>query len=117
MKLDTIIKHLGIRDDGERHRAYEDAEDLYKVLLGIETPEATDLATRLEKFIKGSASGIFNQQSNFDIKNKFISGSNEIDFKVDDETQKIQIHSELSENFFFFAFRCSLFEIGTHPKE
>jgi type IV secretory pathway VirB4 component len=46
-------------------------EDLYKVFLGYETPEAAELATRLEKFIKGSASGIFNQQSNFDIKNKF----------------------------------------------
>ncbi len=46
-------------------------EDLYKVFLGYETPEAAEMATRLEKFIKGSASGIFNQQSNFDIKNRF----------------------------------------------
>ena len=46
-------------------------EDLYKVLLGFETAEAAELATRMEKFIKGSASGIFNQQSNFDIKNHF----------------------------------------------
>lgn len=46
-------------------------EDLYKVFLGFETPEAAELATRLEKFIKGSASGIFNNHSNFDIKNKF----------------------------------------------
>lgn len=46
-------------------------EDLYKVFLGFETPEAQELATRLEKFIKGSASGIFNNHSNFDIKNKF----------------------------------------------
>ncbi len=46
-------------------------EDLYKILLGIESPEAAELAARLEKFIKGSASGIFNQQSNFDIKNSF----------------------------------------------
>ena len=30
-----------------------------------------ELALRLEKFIKGSMSGIFNQQSNFDIKNPF----------------------------------------------
>lgn len=44
-------------------------EDLYKVLLGMEDPIAKDLALRLEKFIKGSMSGIFNQQSNFDIKN------------------------------------------------
>lgn len=46
-------------------------EDLYKVLLGYETDEAAELATRLEKFIKGSAAGVFNQQSNFDIKNDF----------------------------------------------
>lgn len=44
-------------------------EDLYKVLLGMEDPIARDLALRLEKFIKGSMSGIFNQQSNFNIKN------------------------------------------------
>lgn len=44
-------------------------EDLYKVLLGYETATARDLAYRLEKFIKGSAAGIFNQQSNFDITN------------------------------------------------
>jgi type IV secretory pathway VirB4 component len=46
-------------------------EDLYKVLLGMEDPSAKELALRLEKFIKGSLSGIFNQQSNFDIKNPF----------------------------------------------
>lgn len=46
-------------------------EDLYKTLLSYENPEAIELATRLEKFVRGSASGIFNQQSNFDIKNRF----------------------------------------------
>lgn len=46
-------------------------EDLYKILLGMETPEARELSDRLEKFVRGSASGIFNQQSNFDIKNPF----------------------------------------------
>lgn len=44
-------------------------EDLYKVLLGMEDPMAKDLALRLEKFIKGSLSGIFNQQSNLDLAN------------------------------------------------
>jgi len=44
-------------------------EDLYKVLLGMEDNAARELALRLEKFIKGSLSGIFNQQSNFDLKN------------------------------------------------
>ncbi len=46
-------------------------EDLYKILIGMETPEAKELSDRLEKFVRGSASGIFNQQSNFDIKNPF----------------------------------------------
>ncbi len=44
-------------------------EDLYKTLLGMETQPSKDLAFRLEKFIKGSAAGIFNQQSNFEINN------------------------------------------------
>lgn len=44
-------------------------EDLYKTLVGMEDPAAQELALRLEKFIKGSLSGIFNQQSNFDLKN------------------------------------------------
>lgn len=43
-------------------------EDLYKVLIGMESVEAKELADRLEKFVRGSASGIFNQFSNFDIK-------------------------------------------------
>jgi type IV secretory pathway VirB4 component len=44
-------------------------EDLYKVLLGMENEAAREMAFRLEKFIKGSAAGIFNQTSNFDITN------------------------------------------------
>lgn len=46
-------------------------EDLYKVFMGMETPEAKELAGRLEKFVMGSAAGIFNQRSNFDIQNHF----------------------------------------------
>lgn len=46
-------------------------EDLYKVLLGMEEQTAKSLSDRLEKFIKGSLAGIFNQQSNLDIKNPF----------------------------------------------
>jgi len=46
-------------------------EDLYKVFMGMETEEAKELAGRLEKFVMGSAAGIFNQRSNFDIKNHF----------------------------------------------
>lgn len=46
-------------------------EDLYKALLGMEEPLARGLADRLERFVKGSLIGIFNQQSNIDIKNTF----------------------------------------------
>lgn len=46
-------------------------EDLYKALLGMEDAAAKGLADRLERFVKGSLIGIFNQQSNIDIKNTF----------------------------------------------
>ncbi len=46
-------------------------EDLYKVLLGMEDSNAQQLASRLEKFIKGSLAGVFNQQSNLNLKNPF----------------------------------------------
>ena len=45
-------------------------EDLYKTLLNMEEPEAKDLSFRLEKYIKGGFSGLFNQQTNYDIKNR-----------------------------------------------
>ncbi len=44
-------------------------EDLYKVLLGMEEENAKRLAERLEKFVKGSLAGIFNQKSNLNLKN------------------------------------------------
>lgn len=44
-------------------------EDLYKSLMGMEESEAKRLAERLEKFVKGSLAGIFNQRSNLDLKN------------------------------------------------
>lgn len=46
-------------------------EDLYKVLIGMEETEAKSLADKLEKFIKGSLAGLFNQSSTVDIKNTF----------------------------------------------
>ncbi len=46
-------------------------EDLYKALLGMEDDAAKGLADRLERFVKGSLIGIFNQQSNLDIRNTF----------------------------------------------
>ena len=46
-------------------------EDLYKTLLGMENPKAQSLADRLEKFIRGSFSGIIDQPSNIKISNPF----------------------------------------------
>lgn len=47
-------------------------EDLYKAVIGFETPAAMDIAARLEKFITGSFRGIFDQKSNIDIKNQLV---------------------------------------------
>ncbi|MFZ5932686.1 MAG: LAGLIDADG family homing endonuclease [Patescibacteria group bacterium] len=46
-------------------------EDLYKTLVGMETSEAMDLAARIEKFVRGSFVGIFDKQTNVDIRNPF----------------------------------------------
>ncbi|MCA9397228.1 ATP-binding protein [candidate division WWE3 bacterium] len=46
-------------------------EDLYKVLLGMEEQEAKSLADRLQKFVMGSAKGLFDQHTNVDIHNTF----------------------------------------------
>jgi len=44
-------------------------EDLYKALIGMEDAVARGLADRIEKFVKGSLVGIFDQQSNMEITN------------------------------------------------
>jgi len=46
-------------------------EDLYKALIGRETPEALDLAARLEKYVRGSFVGLFDKHTNVDINNPF----------------------------------------------
>jgi hypothetical protein len=45
-------------------------EDLYKVLLGADEPEAKGMAERLEKYIKGSLAGIFDAQSTINLSSK-----------------------------------------------
>lgn len=70
--LVMTYKLKGITQDPETFKIEPPLlEDLYKVFVGMETPEGHELADRLEKFVQGSASGIFNHQSNFDIKNPF----------------------------------------------
>ena len=46
-------------------------EDLYKALIGMESKEAQNLSSRLEKFIKGSFRGIFDQKSTVELNNPF----------------------------------------------
>lgn len=46
-------------------------EDLYKILVGMEIPDALDLAARIEKFVRGSFVGIFDKQTNIGIENPF----------------------------------------------
>jgi len=46
-------------------------EDLYKALIGMETKEALDLAARIEKFVKGSFTGIFDKQTNIQLNSHF----------------------------------------------
>jgi conjugal transfer ATP-binding protein TraC len=45
-------------------------EDLYKTLVGMEDAIARGLADRIEKFVKGSLVGIFDQQTNVEIRNQ-----------------------------------------------
>ena len=61
----------GITQDPTTHKNEPPLlEDLYKVFIGMEQEAAQKLAFRFEKFIKGSASSIFNSQSNFKFSNK-----------------------------------------------
>ncbi len=69
--VETYAQKGITQDPGTQTKTPPLMEDLYKTLLGMEDANAKELALRIEKFIKGSLSGIFNQQSNFDIKNPF----------------------------------------------
>lgn len=70
--LVLTYKQKGITPDPETQTGEPPlVEDLYKTLIGMEEESARHLAERLEKFVKGSLSGIFNQQSNLHFKNPF----------------------------------------------
>lgn len=72
--LIQTYKMKGITPDPESQKGKEMPliEDLYKVLIGMEEPGASKLAASIERFIKGSFAGLFNSQTNVDIKNKFV---------------------------------------------
>ena len=58
-------------DPGTQKKEPPLLEDLYKVLVGMEEAAAESLAARLEKYVKGSSRGVFDQHTNIDIKNTF----------------------------------------------
>lgn len=70
--LVLTYKMKGITPDPETQKNEPPLmEDLYKALVGMEEPESQTLADRMEKFVKGSFRGIFDQPSNVDISNTF----------------------------------------------
>ena len=67
--LIMTYKMKGITPDPETQKKEAPLmEDLYKTLIGMEEPSAKTLANRVEKFVKGSFRGIFDQRSTVDIK-------------------------------------------------
>ncbi len=74
--LDRALKQTyrlkGITDDPKTQNLPPPLmEDLYKVLIGMEEKVAVDLASRLERFVRGSLSGIFSSPSNIALNNSF----------------------------------------------
>ena len=70
--LVATYKAKGITQDPEtQNREPPLMEDLYKALIGMEVEAALDLAARIEKFVKGSYVGIFDQHTNIEINNPF----------------------------------------------
>ncbi len=62
----------GITEDPETHsKEVPVMEDLYKVLMGMDEPEAKNLSARLERYVKGSLAGIFNQRTTVNLNNPF----------------------------------------------
>ena len=58
-------------DPGTQKKEPPLLEDLYKVLVGMEEAAAESLAARLEKYVKGSSRGVFDQHTNINITNTF----------------------------------------------
>jgi conjugal transfer ATP-binding protein TraC len=69
--LILTYKQKGITPDpATQHKEPPLMEDLYKTLIGMEDPLSRGLADRIEKFVKGSLVGIFDQQTNVEIRNQ-----------------------------------------------
>lgn len=69
--LILTYKQKGITPDPSTHSKEPPLmEDLYKTLVGMEELLAKGLADRIEKFVKGSLVGIFDQQTNIEIRSQ-----------------------------------------------
>lgn len=69
--LIMTYRQKGITPDPATHKNEPPLmEDLYKTLVGMEETLAKGLADRIEKFVKGSLVGIFDQQTNVSIRNQ-----------------------------------------------
>lgn len=65
-------KEKGITPDpATQRRPAPLLSDLYKILQAMAEPQAHSMARRLEKYVKGSAAGIFDQPSNIKLRNTF----------------------------------------------
>lgn len=65
-------KEKGITPDPSTHvNEAPLLEDLYKILNAMAEEEAHSMARRLEKYLKGSASGVFDRRSSVNIKSNF----------------------------------------------
>lgn len=70
--LILTYKEKGITPDPSTHQNQPPLlEDLYKILNSMAENEAHTMALRLEKYVRGSAAGVFDQRSNVDLKNTF----------------------------------------------
>jgi conjugal transfer ATP-binding protein TraC len=70
--LILTYKEKGISPDPSTHHNEPPLlEDLFKILNAMSEDEAHSMARRLEKFIRGSASGVFDRKSTVDIHNTF----------------------------------------------
>jgi type IV secretory pathway VirB4 component len=70
--LILTYKEKGITPDPATHsREAPLLEDLYKVLNSMAEDEAHSMATRLEKYVRGSAAGVFDQKTNVSLQNTF----------------------------------------------
>lgn len=65
-------KGITLDPNTQRNKKAPLLEDLYKVLKGMAEPEARAMSSRLERYIIGSAAGIFNEESTVELNNPFM---------------------------------------------